>query len=282
MAGKITDLTEKLTTSATDLVEVVSGGVNYKVQKSNLVTGLATTDITDITATADEINVLNGIPATLTATEIGYVDGVTSAIQTQLDGKQPLDSDLTTIAGLTATTDNFLVSVSSAWASRTPAQVRATLDLEVGTDFYSIAASDGLITTHAAVTETHGATGEVVGTTNTQTLTNKRITKRVQSVADAATVTPNADNDDCVDITAIAQAFTIANPSGTPTNFQSLVIRIKDNGTARAFTWGNGYVAGGAPLPTTTILSKILTLGFFYNTANSLNKWQLVASSQEI
>lgn len=42
---------------------------------------------------------------------------------------QPLDSDLTTIAGLTATTDNFIVSVSSAWASRTPAQVKTTLAL---------------------------------------------------------------------------------------------------------------------------------------------------------
>jgi hypothetical protein len=42
---------------------------------------------------------------------------------------QPLDSDLTTLAGLTATTDNFIVSVSSAWASRTPAQVKTTLSL---------------------------------------------------------------------------------------------------------------------------------------------------------
>lgn len=42
---------------------------------------------------------------------------------------QPIDSDLTTIAGLTATTDNFIVSVASAWASRTPAQVKTTLSL---------------------------------------------------------------------------------------------------------------------------------------------------------
>ena len=48
-------------------------------------------------------------------------------LTTDLAAKQPLDSDLTTIAGLTATTDNFLVSVSSAWASRTPAQVKTTL-----------------------------------------------------------------------------------------------------------------------------------------------------------
>ena len=46
-----------------------------------------------------ELNVLDGIPGTLTATELGYVDGVTSAIQTQLDGKQA------TITGSATTID---------------------------------------------------------------------------------------------------------------------------------------------------------------------------------
>lgn len=48
---------------------------------------------------------------------------------------QPLDTDLTTIAGLTATTDNFIVSVASAWASRTPAQVRTVLAGTSGATF---------------------------------------------------------------------------------------------------------------------------------------------------
>lgn len=43
--------------------------------------------------------------------------------------KQPLDSDLTTIAGLTPTTDNFMVATSGAWASRTPTQARTQLGL---------------------------------------------------------------------------------------------------------------------------------------------------------
>jgi hypothetical protein len=45
-------------------------------------------DITDVTASASELNILDG--ATLTVTELNYVDGVTSAIQTQLDAKAPL------------------------------------------------------------------------------------------------------------------------------------------------------------------------------------------------
>lgn len=46
--------------------------------------------ILGITSSAAELNVLDGIPGTLTATELGYVDGVTSAIQTQLDAKLAL------------------------------------------------------------------------------------------------------------------------------------------------------------------------------------------------
>jgi len=42
---------------------------------------------------------------------------------------QPLDSDLTTIAGLTATTDNVIQSVAGAWAARTPTQLKSTLAL---------------------------------------------------------------------------------------------------------------------------------------------------------
>lgn len=48
---------------------------------------LTLADISGVTASTAEVNVLDGIPATLTATELGYVDGVTSAIQTQIDGK---------------------------------------------------------------------------------------------------------------------------------------------------------------------------------------------------
>lgn len=54
---------------------------------------------------------------------------VSTAQQTALNGKQDLDSDLTTIAGLTATSDSFMQSKSSAWAARTIAQVKTDLGL---------------------------------------------------------------------------------------------------------------------------------------------------------
>ena len=55
---------------------------------------------------------------------------VSTATQTALDAKQPLDSDLTTIAALTATTDNMILSVGvGVDVERTPATVKTALSL---------------------------------------------------------------------------------------------------------------------------------------------------------
>ncbi len=79
---------------------------------------LTVSDVTDLTATAAELNVLDGIPATLTATELGYVDGVTSPIQTQLDGKQAIDAGLTSLAAL-ATTGIIVQTADNVFNTRT-------------------------------------------------------------------------------------------------------------------------------------------------------------------
>jgi len=63
---------------------------------------IAPTDLTGVTSTAAEINILDG--ATLSVTELNYVDGVTSAIQTQLDAKAPLASP--TFTGTVVLPDN--------------------------------------------------------------------------------------------------------------------------------------------------------------------------------
>jgi len=53
----------------------------------------------------------------------------TIADDTDLANKQPIDSDLTTIAGLTPANDDIIQRKSGAWANRTPAQLKTDLSL---------------------------------------------------------------------------------------------------------------------------------------------------------
>ena len=96
---------------------------------------------------------------------------------------------------------------------------------------------------------------------------------RVQTVTSSATVTPTSTND-LVIITAQAVGLTLANPTGTFTEGQALMIRIKDNGTARTIAFDTNYRAIGVTLPTTTVISKTLYLGIIYNATDS--KWDIV------
>jgi hypothetical protein len=115
----------------------------------------------------------------------------------------------------------------------------------------------------------------------TATLTNKRVTPRVTAITSSATPTVNTDNADAVNITALAVAVTsmTTNLSGTPTELQTLRYRIKDDGTARAITWGASFVARGATPPTTTVAGKVTNVGFNWNTATTT--WDCVAVSTE-
>lgn len=135
---------------------------------------------------------------------------------------------------------------------------------------------DGTANTADRVYTLPDAAGTVVLNTNTATLTNKRVTPRVNTETSSATSTPTGDSSDAWTITALAAADAIAAPTGTPTDMQSLIIRIKDDGNARALTFNAIYRAGDIALPTTTVAGKTMYLGFRYNAADT--KWDFLGS----
>lgn len=120
---------------------------------------------------------------------------------------------------------------------------------------------------------------DVVNLSSAQTLTGKRITPRIGTVASSATPSIDVGLYDQFNITALAAAITsmTSGLSGTPTDGQKLLIRIKDNGTARAIAWGTSFLASGAAaLPTTTVISKTHLVGFIYD--GVATKWICVAA----
>lgn len=119
--------------------------------------------------------------------------------------------------------------------------------------------------------------------TGTQTLTNKRVTPRSVEITSSATITPTSDTADQYEVTALAANTVLASPSGTPTDGQRMLIRIKDDGTARTLSWTTGssgsYRAVGVTLPTTTTATKTTYVGCIYNVADA--RWDVVATATE-
>lgn len=104
------------------------------------------------------------------------------------------------------------------------------------------------------------------------------VNPRVQTVTSAATVTPTNLND-LVNITAQAEVLLIANPTGPMVEGQALIIRIKDDGTARAITYDTMYRAIGVTLPTTTVPGKTLYLAMIWNATDI--KFDVTGVAQE-
>lgn len=120
--------------------------------------------------------------------------------------------------------------------------------------------------------------GSYITATSTDTLTNKRITPRVSTTTSSATPTINTDNVDMYGLTAQAVDITsfTTNLSGTPTDGQKLQIYIVGT-AARAITWGSAFEASTTALPTTTVTTNRLDIGFVWNAATS--KWRCLASA---
>ena len=233
---------------------------------------------------------LTGGPITTTGTVSVATNGITDSLLRQSAGLSLIGRSANTtgnVADITAGTDNQVLRRSGTSIGFGSVNLAST-DAVTGTlaagnggtgnAFFSVSGPASSVKTYTFA----NANMTIVGTTDTQTLTNKRVTTRIGTVASSATITPTGDDSDQYNVTALATPATIAAPSGTPTDGQKLVLRIKDNGTARALTWtttSGAYRAVGVTLPTTTVLSKVVYIGCIYNAQDTF--WDVVAVAQQ-
>ena len=112
-----------------------------------------------------------------------------------------------------------------------------------------------------------------VSASGTATLTNKRITARVDSTTSSATPTINTDNVDTYKLTAQSVDITsfTTNLTGTPTDDQILHIIVTATGS-HTVTFGSKFEASTVALPT-TISTTRSDWYFVWNTATS--KWRI-------
>jgi hypothetical protein len=168
-----------------------------------------------------------------------------------------------TLTNCTFPTLNQNTSGTSAGLTGTPsitvATVTTTGNIELGN-----ASDTTLSRSSAGVLAVEGVVIPSISSTNT--LTNKRITKRTGTTTSSATPTINTDNVDEYYITAQTVDITsfTTNFSGTPTLGQQLFISVIGT-AARAITWGASFANGPVALPTTTVTTTQLSVLLKYD-----------------
>lgn len=116
--------------------------------------------------------------------------------------------------------------------------------------------------------------------TGTQILTNKRVTPRVQTAADATSITPASDTADITvqTNTQVSGTLTINAPTGTPTDGQKLILRIKSTNSQTYSFNATYHFSTTVVAPTTLAAGKTDYIGCLWDATNSA--WDVVAVDQ--
>ena len=266
-AGTITATLSGAATSATTATNLAGGTANQIPYQASA----GTTSFATAPSATGQVLSWNGsafawaTPAAGTVTTVGWTGGIVTVTN-------PTTTPAFTIAGTSGGIPYF--SSGTAWA---PSAALTANALVIGG---GAGAAPATTTTGTGVVTALGnatnATGGLTTVDGTATLTNKRITPRVVTTTSSATPSINTDTTDVYGLTAQAVDITsfTTNLTGTPTNGQKLWIYIVGT-AARAITWGASFEASTTALPTTTVTTARLDVGFVWNSVTS--KWRCMA-----
>lgn len=137
-----------------------------------------------------------------------------------------------------------------------------------GTGLTSPAANSVLLTNGSGALQTiaPGNSGNVLRSNGSTFVSTSPNAPRVGSTASNATPSINVDTTDQFNVTALAATVTGITITGTPIDGQKLLIRWKDNGTARPITHGSGFMSSGtATMLATTVVGKTHIEGYIYD-----------------
>jgi len=179
-----------------------------------------------------------------------------------------------TIPALGTAATTYLTSNSGVVSSRTAAQVAS--DIGALTTTGTATLTNKTIDFAAGVNTVSNIPVSSIRTADLQVFdpTIYALKTRVGTTASSATPTIDISLYDQYNITALAANAVFAAPTGTAADGQSLLIRVKDNATARTLGWNAAFRAGtDIALPTTTVSSKTMYVQFVYNAADT--KWDL-------
>ncbi len=159
-----------------------------------------------------------------------------------------------------------------------------TIDLggsiTLASSFTTSGANALTFTTTGTTNVTLPTSGTLATLSGTEFLQNKWVRKRVGTTTSTSSLTIDYSVNNYYTVTALAATMTINAPTGSPVEGDELVIRIKDNGTARSLSFTTGSsgtfrASSDLPLPTTTILGKTMYVKFYYNEADL--RWDFVS-----
>ena len=265
-----TSLTLIASNSATP--EYITGGTNIDLYTSALAVPQTVLTLTD--RLAIRFYVTNSGRTITMHTESNHLSQIITTFTSGLTALNGLTAQIQSLATGTTGTDFNISSATATHTFNLPNASASNRGALTSADWTSFSGKESTLTFSSPLSRVTNTISIPVATTSVNgylsstdwTTFNGKVdyAPRVQSVSSSATVTPTSTND-LVKITAQAAGLTIANPTGTMSEGQAMIIRIKDNGTAQTIAFGTNYRAIGVTLPTTTTISKTIYIGLVWN-----------------